>query len=194
MLNNEQRQLVLDNQKLITYCIKRQGLLNNYDEYYGIASIGLIKAAKSYCNDKGYNFSTYAVKCITNEIFVELRNNNSMKRKINSNAISLETEVKQDEKNITLMDTISSDINIEHEIIKKEEKELLYKSLKVLNNKESMIVIYTYGLFNKDTLTQYELAQLFNLSQAQISRLKNSAIRKIKKYCREKNNYYEKEI
>jgi RNA polymerase sporulation-specific sigma factor len=193
MLNDEQRQLVLDNQKLITYCIKKQGLLDDYYDYYDIAAIGLVKAAINYYDNKGYAFSTYAIKCINNELLVELRTKNSFKRRSNLNTISLDKEMKTDEKIITLKDVIPSDINIELEIIKKEEKELLYKSLKKLNNKELTIIIYNYGLFGNNELTQRELAQLFNLSQAQISRLKNNAIRKLKNIVRE-NNYYEKEI
>ncbi|OMD29166.1 hypothetical protein BJP48_18930 [Paenibacillus odorifer] len=44
-----------------------------YLELFQEGSIGLIKAARSFDEAKGFKFSTYASRCITNELLVYLR-------------------------------------------------------------------------------------------------------------------------
>lgn len=45
-----------------------------FDDLFQEGSIGLWKAAKSFKQEKGYKFSTYAGRCITNQILIMVRN------------------------------------------------------------------------------------------------------------------------
>ena len=71
-ITEEQRKLVEENHNLIYSFLQKYNLA--IDEYYGLASIGLCKAGKTYNGDKS-NFSTYAYKCMFTTVMGELRKN-----------------------------------------------------------------------------------------------------------------------
>lgn len=73
-LNTQQQQLVTDNNKLIYYCINKFDLnLEDTEDWYGIAAIGLCKAAYTYEENTKIKFDTYAVNVILNELRKILR-------------------------------------------------------------------------------------------------------------------------
>lgn len=61
------------------------------DEYYGSAAEGLCKAAIGYDKDKNYRFSTFAYKCMENEIWKTFRYEKAKKRK--GQVISLSSNI-----------------------------------------------------------------------------------------------------
>ena len=65
--------LVLDNVNLIYLVLKKLGLYNNHEEYFDLGMIGLVKGAKTFNKELGYNASTYLYRCIYNEIYCHLR-------------------------------------------------------------------------------------------------------------------------
>lgn len=77
-MNERQKRLVEENHNLIYFYLNRHNL--DAEEFYDIAAIGLIKAAKLYDEEKT-KFSTFAVLCIGNEIKNEYKNR-SLKRAI----------------------------------------------------------------------------------------------------------------
>ena len=173
--------LVTDNVNLIYYILGKLNLYHKRDEYFDIGMIGLVKAAKNFEPDKNYLFSTYAGSCIYKELLRYIRGEKSLKRKVNNNAISLNKIIYDNGENtISLEDTLISDFNIEEEILKKEEIEDLHIALSKLKLLELKVLEYTFGLNGAEELTQQELSKKYNLSQAQISRIKNKAIKKLR--------------
>ena len=74
MLNDAQRKLVEDNQKLVYWVIARKfPWLTQDEDLQSVGTIGLCKAAEYFDESKGYNFSTYAHRIILNEIIGQLR-------------------------------------------------------------------------------------------------------------------------
>ena len=69
-LTEKQRKLVTDNDNLIYKFAHQRHIV--VDEYYGILAIGLCNAAKKYNEDKG-KFSTFAYRCMTNELYAYWR-------------------------------------------------------------------------------------------------------------------------
>lgn len=186
--NFMQEQLILDNHNLIYHILKNMNLYNQLDEYYDIAIIGLMKAAKNFDSNKKIKFSTYASTCIKNEICCYLRQKKSNKLKINNDTISLETVINSEKGNgILLKDTISSNINIEEDLIYQQEIMKLYEAISHLKKNERFVLEHYYGLNNKVVLKQYELAEILNTSQAYISRIIKRSLVKIKK---EMGKYY----
>ena len=61
--------------KLVLYEVRSKFSNIDYDknDLVSIGTIGLIKAIDSYNINKGYEFSTYAVRCIDNEILMLVR-------------------------------------------------------------------------------------------------------------------------
>ena len=78
-MNELQRDLVTKNYNLIYQCIKD---LKAYpiEDFTGIASIGLCKAAMTYDSNKQIKFSTYATWCIKNHIINEFKKMNKNKQ------------------------------------------------------------------------------------------------------------------
>lgn len=172
-----QEQLILENHNLVYHVLQKMNLYNQLDEYYDIAIIGLIKAAKNYDETKKIEFATFAGTCIRNEILQYLRQQKSNRLKANYNTISFEKTFYNE---ILLIDTLASDIDIEQELIYKEEIINLYKAICNLSNIEKFVVEHIYGLNNKSVIKQQELAELLKQSQANISRIHKKALKKIK--------------
>lgn len=100
--------LVEDNMKLVYYIVSRE-----YPTYIGdedivqCGMVGLCKAANTWDESKS-EFSTYACKCITNEIRKEFSN-----RKKHSGVLSLDYPSKNDEcENTTFGDYIMGDEDV----------------------------------------------------------------------------------
>lgn len=77
------------------------------DDYFQIGAMGLVKAVNTFDENKGFTFSTYAVKCITNEIGLHFRNQDTDRRKVNGMALSYNvTTTMGDGKEMEFIDTI----------------------------------------------------------------------------------------
>ena len=178
--------LILDNVNLIYYVLKKMNLYKNADEYYDICMIGLIKAADTFNESKGYTFSTYGISCIRSELLGYLRRQNSSKRKANYNTVSLEMSVykENDGKEITLLDTLPSNDNVEEEIIVNEEKELLIEALSILDDKELLVISYMFGINGYDEIKQKDIATILGMQQGSVSRIGKRAINKMKYYLK----------
>ena len=178
--------LILDNVNLIYYVLKKMNLYKNADEYYDICMIGLIKAANTFNESKGYTFSTYGISCIRSELLGYLRRQNSSKRKANYNTVSLEMSVykENDGKEITLLDTLPSNDNVEEEIIVNEEKELLIEALSILDDKELLVISYMFGINGYDEIKQKDIATILGMQQGSVSRIGKRAINKMKYYLK----------
>lgn len=178
--------LILDNVNLIYYVLKKMNLYKNADEYYDICMIGLIKAADTFNESKGYTFSTYGISCIRSELLGYLRRQNSSKRKANYNTVSLEMSVykENDGKEITLLDTLPSNDNVEEEIIVNEEKELLIEALSILDDKESLVISYMFGINGYDEIKQKDIATILGMQQGSVSRIGKRAINKMRYYLK----------
>lgn len=178
--------LILDNVNLIYYVLKKMNLYKNADEYYDICMIGLIKAADTFNESKGYTFSTYGISCIRSELLGYLRRQNSSKRKANYNTVSLEMSVykENDGKEITLLDTLPSNDNVEEEIIVNEEKELLIEALSVLDDKELLVISYMFGVNGYDEIKQKDIATILGMQQGSVSRIGKRAINKMRYYLK----------
>lgn len=77
-LTREQQKLVEDNHNLIYFILRKMNL--DDDEFYGIAAIGLCKAAMSYGTSNKVVFSTYAHHAMHAEIKNEFIRLNAQKR------------------------------------------------------------------------------------------------------------------
>lgn len=196
----EKEELAEKDEKLVQYMAKRfvnTGI--SEDELIGIAYEGYVKALNMYKKNKKTKFSTYACKCMGNEILCFLRkekkwtdNVTSINAPIgvdkNGNALDLEKVLKEESTKALDEMVISKDIDA-----------LVLESLSVLNETEKIITIYRFGLGGVEEKTQKTIAQELGISQAYVSKLEKDCLVKIKKYIQEedlkngvlgKNSYY----
>ena len=83
--------LVTHNIRLVLYIVSNRFSNVEYDkkDLVSIGNIGLLKAIDTFDISKGFEFSTYAVRCIVNEILLFLK-------KINNNTDSIDRIVFHD--------------------------------------------------------------------------------------------------
>lgn len=169
-----------DNLNLIYFVLKQLNMYNKegIDEYFDVGMLGLVKGLKTYTDSKGA-VSTYLVKCIRNEIVIELRNQKANKRNNGVKPISINTPTTD---NLTIEDTIKSDFDMLESVIKKERIKELDVAINTLKPIEKHVIIDIY--FNNKK--QLEIAKEIGVRQSYISRIKTKAIRKLRTWF-EKN-------
>lgn len=170
-------ELIIKNTNLIYLALKKLGMYNKLyiENYYDVGMIGLVKGAINYKQDLGFKETTYLMKCIINEILNQRRRE---KTKVNYDTVLSLEEIVFDK--LTLEDFISNDVDIEREMILKNDIEKLYLSIMELTEREKYVIIHSYGLFGAEKIRQDKMACELKITQASISRMKLKIIRKLR--------------
>ena len=178
---NKSREILIEhNLRLVAHVVKKYSQADEADDLISVGSLGLIKAINSYRLNHGTQFSTYAAKCIENEILMLIRANK--KHKCN---VSIEDVLgADDEENEIRVGDLSydDDENVENIVEQKIVSQDLDKILKkYLSPREYEIMCLRYGLLGKPVLTQREVAKKLNISRSYISRLEKKSIEILRK-------------
>lgn len=153
------------------------------DDLISVSHIGLIKAASHFDQTSGFKFTTYAGRCITNEIFQYFRKNKKF-----LGCLSLESTIHTDKegRELKLSDMISDDRNVDDDIMKTCELSQLRELLEtVLNDKEREVIRLRYGIDGYTEHKQSEVAKMLGNSQSYISRVEKKALEKLKRHWKE---------
>ena len=177
--NKEARnKLIEHNLRLVAHIVKKFDTKNtDTDDLISIGTIGLIKGIDSYSNDKKTKITTYAARCIENEILMYFRQN-----KKNNNNVSLNDSIGYDKEGneINLIDVLKDESeDYADSIHLKNNVNLLKKYLTNLKGREKEIIIKRYGLNNKKEMTQKEIAKEMGISRSYVSRIEKRAITKM---------------
>lgn len=169
-------QLIEHNMRLVAHIVKKYSSTAEADDLISAGSIGLIKALNSYSIDKGAGLSTYAARCIENEILMLLRAN---KKHITVDSLDDSLGTDADDNDISLMDTIPQ--KDEDGVFFKVNNSMLMETIdKIMHSKlsqrEYFVVKYRYGLNNSPAYTQREVADKLNISRSYISRIEKKAL------------------
>lgn len=172
--------LINHNLRLVAHIVKKYTNAGEADDMISAGSIGLIKAINTYELDKNTQLSTYAARCIENEILMLIRVN-----KKHTSTISLSETLGNDKdgNEICLLDVIP---NFDEDVIENIENKIISEKLtsiikKVLNQREYQIICMRYGLHGTPALTQREVAEKLKISRSYISRLETKAIQELQK-------------
>lgn len=172
---NAKKILIEHNLRLVAHVVKKYSQTEEADDLISVGSLGLIKAINSYRMNHGTLFSTYAAKCIENEILMLIRANKKHKGNV-----SIEDVLGSDDENneITIGDLSydeceSVEVLAENELIGKRLDEILLKNL---SSREYEIMCMRYGLKGSPMYTQMEVAEKLGISRSYISRLEKKSI------------------
>lgn len=174
---DSRNKLIEHNLRLVAHIVKKFDTKENNDDLISIGTIGLIKGIDTYNNDKKTKITTYAARCIQNEILMYFRS----QKKIGP-TVSLNDAIGHDKEGneISLIDVLNDpDDSLFEKVDLKEKIEYLQDYLKLLNKREKDIIIKRYGLNNKKDMTQKEIAKNMNISRSYVSRIEKRALTKM---------------
>lgn len=169
--------IILHNIKLVFYrYYKRFSNTNmNMEDIVAYGMIGLIKAVDTFRLDKKCTFTTYASKCIDNEILMYIRRESYR-------YVSLDELIGDDD--LTLNDLIiDPSINIEGDYMDKEEIKDINGVINLLNSKDKCL----FNLYFRDGYSQIEISNILGLSQSYISRRIKMLVDKLEELLYQKN-------
>ena len=181
MLNGNKsarNKLIEHNLRLVAHIVKKyENNKEDVDDLISIGTIGLIKGIDTFSNKNGAKLTTYAARCVENEILMFYRSD-----KKNSKNISINESVgfDKDGNEISFLDILKtpnpdyvSDIALQDDI------KSLYKYIENLSSREKEILIKRYGLYNHKEMTQKEIANELKISRSYVSRIEKRALTKI---------------
>ena len=171
--------LVERNLRLVAHIAKKyQNVDEDMEDLISIGTIGLIKAIDSFDAGKG-KLSTYASRCIDNELLMLLR-----AKKKTSREVSLYEPIGTDREGneISLLDVIEQD---QVDVVDRMEVEDKLHRLKTLiterlSDREREIILMRYGLLSGQEVTQREIGHRLGISRSYVSRIEKRALEKLK--------------
>lgn len=171
-------EIIKHNIRLVINEVKKSFYNNNYDkqELVSIGLIGLIKSVDSFDTSKNIKFSTYAIKCIDNEILMFMRkeikykNDNSLDMTIGHDSCGNELKVK---------DVLYDYYDFTTKYDNQESFRSIRKIIFDLPYKDSEIIKKYFGFQDCEPMKQAEIAKFLGISQSYVSRIIKEILKKI---------------
>lgn len=171
--------LTIHNMRLVAHIAKKyQNVDEDMEDLISIGTIGLIKAVESFDASKG-KLSTYASRCIDNELLMLLR----FKKKT-SREVSLYDPIGTDKEGneISLLDVTGKEQEDIFDHLEKDERlkklpELLETRL---TDREREIIVMRYGLSDGREVTQRMVGKKLGISRSYVSRIEKRALEKMR--------------
>lgn len=173
---NAREPLITHNLRLVVYISKKfESPSVNIEDLISIGTIGLIKAIDTFNHEKGIRLSSYAARCVENEILMYFR---SARKTAQDLSINEPIDTDKDGNVLSLLDTLSSTENIAENLDRKLEIEKMQRSiLEDLTERERTIILLRYGLLPESKpLPQREVAERLHISRSYISRIEKKAL------------------
>ena len=176
----EAREILIErNLRLVAHIAKKyQNVDEEMEDLISIGTIGLIKAVSSFDSGKG-KLSTYASRCIDNELLMLLH-----KKKKTSKEVSLYEPIGTDKEGneINLLDIIESEqIDVIDRMELAGNLKRLGRIMQNLEEREKEIIFLRYGLVTGKEITQREIGEMLGISRSYVSRIEKRALGKLRK-------------
>ena len=173
--------LIEHNLRLVAHIVRKYyASQTGQEDLISIGTIGLIKAIDSFKSENGARFATYAAKCIQNEILMHFR---AQKKIMCEVSINDTIDMDHDGNPLTYVDIIKVDDTIADDI---DEKWKIARALRYikneLNERERQIITLRYGLGNRPSVTQREVAQKLGISRSYVSRIEKNVLARLSGY------------
>ena len=170
--------LIEHNLRLVAHIVKKFETTNiEKDDLLSIGTFGLIKAVDTFNFDVTNKLSTYAARCIENEILMYIRSNKKRK-----DTVSLYSPIGEDKEGneIKLCDIIEDPTpSVNSLLIEEEQNKKIHEALKTLNKREYEIICKRFGLNDYPLQTQRDIAENLGISRSYVSRIEKRATTKI---------------
>lgn len=161
-------QLIRHNLRLVAHITKKYyAAPGDQEDLISIGTIGLIKAVDTFDYTRKARFSTYASRCIENEIRMHLR-----RVKRDPDAISLQDPIEtgKDGAALQIEDAVPDETCMELDCEQREDANRLRQGVERLSGRERQIVLMRYGLAGQPPLTQQQVADILQISRSYVFR------------------------
>lgn len=173
------QELIERNMRLIVHIARKYKVPGcTFDDLISIGAIGLIKAVRSYDPDAGTSLSTYAARCIENEILMSLRHSRKQQ-----NDVSLDEPLGTDSdgNTVSFSDLLGTPPDlVEDEVRRRVTLDMIKRVLPTLPQRERMVLTMRYGIGDGVVHPQHEIADQLGISRSYVSRVEKHAIELIR--------------
>ncbi|MBQ4158961.1 MAG: RNA polymerase sporulation sigma factor SigK [Clostridia bacterium] len=173
------RLLIEHNLRLVAHIAKKYaGGGADTDDLVSVGTIGLMKAVSTFRPEVG-RLTTYASRCIENEILMLLRASKKLKSNISFNE---PIGADKDGNSILVSDLLGTDPNAlsDEAEIRIESRRALALIPKLLTPREQKVVCLRYGLIGGAPKPQHAVAKLLGISRSYVSRIEKKALEKLR--------------
>lgn len=171
--------LIEHNLRLVAYIARKYARTGrDSDDIISIGTIGLIKAVSTYNPGKGVALSSYASRCVENEILMSIR---AEKRQVSEVSLYDSIGTDSDGNDIALSDILGSDVDCVPDAVQSslEGERVRAAMQKALTAREQRVLTLRFGLYGGYAMTQREVARILGISRSYISRIENKALSKM---------------
>ena len=152
---------------------------SDHEDLVSIGTIGLIKALDSFNPDKSIKLSSYASRCIENEILMHFRNG---KKSAQDMSLDDSIDTDKDGNPLTLIDILAVDDDFTRNLERETYLSKLRKFIdETLDEREKKIIDMRFGLDGSKPKTQQEIADIMGISRSYISRIEKKSLDLLRK-------------
>ena len=181
--DGEARRILIEyNLRLVAHIVKKyQSAEDDMEELISIGTIGLIKAVDTFDQEKARRLSTYAARCVENEILMYMR---AKKKYMRETCYYEPIGTDKEGNEIQLLDIMESgEPQAMEQIQLKDDSLRIYRLLEErLSERERLVLIMRYGLYGGREYTQREIAERLGISRSYISRIEKNALHRLREY------------
>lgn len=173
--------LIEHNLRLVVHIAKKYTVPGqDMDDLISIGSIGLIKAVHTFRPEAG-KLTTYASRCIENEILMHMRANRKLK---NTMLMGDSVGSDSDGNEVQLADLLGTEHDmVPDEVAARIDSEMALKLIdRVLDARERRVIRLRYGLEDGVCHAQRDVGKALGISRSYVSRIEKAALEKLKKH------------
>lgn len=167
--------LIEHNLRLVAHVVRKYTVPGlTQDDLVSVGTLGLIKAVNTYKPDAKTPLSTYAARCIENEVLMQLR---AAKKRRNDVSLTDPIGMDGEGNDISFQDILGTPGDmVEDAAIRRMNMQQVRSALKKLPQRERAVLEMRYGLLGGRPLLQHEVASKMGISRSYISRIETHAI------------------
>lgn len=167
--------LIEHNLRLVAHVVRKYTVPGlTQDDLVSVGTLGLIKAVNTYKPDAKTPLSTYAARCIENEVLMQLR---AARKRRNDVFLTDPIGMDGEGNDISFQDILGTPGDmVEDAAIRRMNMQQVRAALKKLPQRERAVLEMRYGLLGGRPLLQHEVASKMGISRSYISRIETHAI------------------